>query len=678
MISFGRHICNDFHFAIEKEWLLTNKKGSYSSSTIINTNIRKYHGLLVAKFDDFDNRIVVFSNTDEDVNIAGNVYNISTHYYNKNTINPEGFKYLENFTIKNDIITFLYLIDNIRLRKKIFLMKDSNTVVVNYELLTPDSHLKLTVKPLIAFREVDILLKQIPGFSPMVKTENNTKIEITAYMNFPPAYIYLSEGAKIDTKGNWYWNFFYLREEQAGYEAIEDLYNIGTITFDLEYNNPKTIVYSTENFKELNINNLENEYNNQFSKIKKTCIEIGACIDDDDYRTNIRQLIETSDSFEIRDKEGNPLILAGYQWPFFVWFRDALASLPGLLLIPKKYDIAKNFLEYTLQFEKNGIIPLFMPVGKKEVKDIKYTSVDTTLWFFYALYKYLLYTNDYKFVSKDSEIFNRLTFIIKKYSEGTDYNIHRDDDELLYAGLNGMALTWMDSIANGEPVTPRKGKAVEINALWYNAIRIMQHICEKNNSKEMAKEYKNFADRIFKSFNEKFWYEDGGYLYDFIDGDYKDELVRPNQVLALSLPFELIIENEKKQKIMNSVIKDLYTSFGLRTLSNMSTLYKATYSGGPVVQSRAMHQGTVWAWLIGPFITAYLRTYRKTKESLAFIRTVFEPFFEHTKTAGLGTISEMFDGTSPYHARGRISHALAVAEIIRSYFEDYLSNNEKN
>jgi len=674
MISFGRHICNIFNFAIEKEWIITNRKGSYSSSTIISTNIRKHHGLLVAKFDDADGRIVVFSNCEEEVDITGHIYSISTQNYKNNVVSPEGYKYLENFTLKDDTAVFLYLIDNVRLRKKIFLMKDSNTLVVTYEVLTPDSHLKLSVKPFIAFREAETLLKEIPGFSPSLKVEKNSQIEIMAYMNFPPAYIYLSEGAEINKNGYWYRDFFYLREYQGGYDALEDLYNIGTIKFDLEYNNPKTIVYSTEKFSNLDINGLEKEFYKQFSKIKETCIDIGACVDDEDYRTNIRQLIETADSFEMKDREDNPVILAGYQWHFRVWFRDALAALPGLLLVPKKFDTAKKFLKNTIQFEKNGIIPLSMTVSGK---DMKYASADTTLWYFYALYKYLTYTNDYKFVSKGGEIFERLTFIIQKYSEGTDYKIYKDEDDLIYAGGPGMALTWMDAMLNGVPITPRIGKVVEINALWYNAIRIMQHICEKNNLKDMAKGYKEFAERIYKSFNEKFWYEDGGYLYDYIDENFKDDSIRPNQLFAISLPFELISDTEKKQKMINTVIKDLYTSFGLRTLSYMSTSYKPTCSGDPGSQSRAMHQGTVWAWLIGPFVTAYLRTYGKTKEILSFVETVYEPFFEHTKNAGIGTISEMFDGNSPYNARGRVSHALAVAEIIRSYFEDYLLDNEK-
>ncbi|MCX7698979.1 MAG: amylo-alpha-1,6-glucosidase, partial [Candidatus Goldbacteria bacterium] len=606
--------------------------------------------------------------------ITGHIYHISTHLYKNNSINPNGYKYLENFYIKDDIVNFIYLIDNVRLRKKIFLMKESNTVVVKYELLTPNSHLILSVKPFIAFREAEVLLKEIPGFSPSLKIDKNSKIEIMAFMNFPPAYIYLSEGAEIDKNGYWYRDFFYLREFQGGYDALEDLYNIGTIKFEIDYNNPKIIVYSTENFSDFDINEFERKFHQQFLKIKENCVEIGACINNEDYRTNIRQLVETADSFEIRDRQENPLILAGFQWHFLIWFRDALISLPGLLLIPRKYETAKKFLKHVLQFEKNGIIPLNMTVEKR---DIKYTSVDTTLWFFYALYKYLQYTDDYKIVSKDGEFFNRLTFIIKKYAEGTDYNIHKDEDDLLYAGLPGMALTWMDTIVNGVPITPRIGKAVEINALWYNAIKIMQHICQKNGSKEMAKEYMEFAERIKKSFNNKFWFDEGGYLYDCIDGDFKDESIRPNQIFAISLPFDLIDNNEKRQKIINTVIKDLYTSFGLRTLSYMSISYKPTYSGDPFSQGKAMHQGTVWAWLVGPFITAYLKTYGKTKETLSFVETIYEPFFEHLKTAGLGSISEMFDGNSPYNARGRISHAMAVAEIIRSYFEDYLSNNEK-
>ncbi len=268
--------------------------------------------------------------------------------------------------------------------------------------------------------------------------------------------------------------------------------------------------------------------------------------------------------------------------------------------------------------------------------------------------------------------------MIKKHSEGTDFNINRDNaDDLLYAGLPGLPLTWMDTMISGAPVTPRQGKAVEVNALWYNAIRAMQYICEKNGSKDMAKSYGEFADRIRKSFNEKFWNEDAGCLYDFIDGANKEASVRCNQVLALSLPFQVIEDKAKKEKIMNTIIKELYTSFGLRSLSNMSTAFKAAYVGDQQSRDRAVHQGTVWSWTTGYFITAYLNTYGKGRESLSFIETVYEPFFEHLKTAGLGTVSEMFDGSFPYNAKGRISHAWAVGELVRSYFEDYVNGGEK-
>ena len=236
----------------------------------------------------------------------------------------------------------------------------------------------------------------------------------------------------------------------------------------------------------------------------------------------------------------------------------------------------------------------------------------------------------------------------------------------------------MDSkTVNGMPVTPRQGKTIEINALWYNAIRTMQFIAEKIHDKSAAS-YKDLADKIQKSFNEKFWNQENGCLFDFFDGNYKNTDVRLNQIFALSLPFELITDNEKKEKIMNVIIKELYTSFGLRSLSNMNVNFRPKCDGDLNARQMAMHQGSVWPWTIGFFVNAYFRVFGRKRDSMQFIQTVYDPIFEHTKTAGLGTVSELFDGSFPYTARGRISHAWTIGEILRSYFEDFIGANDRN
>ncbi len=673
MISFGRHICNDFRIAVEKEWVLSNRKGSYSSSTILNTNTRKYHGLLVAKFPGIDNRVVVFPSLDEDMEKAGNIYHISTHKY-KETVYPRGYSMLESFSFKNEVATFIYLIDNVRLKKEIFLMKKSNTVVVTYTLITPDSSAKFHVKPFIAFREADHLVREMPIFDPDVNMESNEKIKLSAYMNIPAAYIYNPDGGKIKIEGVWYRDFFYIREHQSGYDGVEDLYNIGQITLGLEYNNPKSLIFSTEDMERADTEKIRKQFNEEMVEMKQICADIGACVEDEEYRINIRQLINAADSFVVSDNKDKPYVIAGFLWPHYLWFRDTFASLPGLFLILKKFTEAKDILLESVKHEKNGLLPLRMTIDKNE---IRYPSVDTTLWFFYAVYKYLEYTGDFSLVSKDSEFFKRLTWIIHKHTEGTEFNIKKDSDGLLYAGFPGLQLTWMDTAVNGAPVTPRQGKAVEINALWYNAVKTMEYISAKNGEMEMEKSYGSLAKKIKTSFNEKFWFDEGAYLYDYIEGDYFDESVRPNQVLALSLPFAVVTSPEKKKKVINTVIKELYTSFGLRTLSNMNVNFKSGYSGDQAAREQAAHQGTVWAWTVGHFVTAYFRAYGKNKESYRFVETVYEPFFEHLKNAGLGTISEMYDGNFPYTARGRISHGWAVAEIVRSYYEDFLEPNEK-
>ncbi len=670
MISFGRHICNDFNIAIEKEWIITNKKGSFASSTILMANTRKHHGLLVAKFPGIDNRIVVFPNCDEDVEIAGHIYNISTHKY-RETVYPKGFAHLENFGLKDDIITMLFLIDNVRLKKEIFLMKDSNTTVITYTVLTPNSFAKLHVKPFIAFREAENLIREMPIFDANVTVESPDKIKLQPYMNIPPAYIYNPDGAEFKQEGVWYRDFYYLREGQSGFESTEDLYNLGIFTLDIEYNSPKSIVFSTENLTGVSREGLWKQYRAQIKKVKDLCKETGSCVKDDDYRMNVQQLLAAAESFAIEDNDGVPMVVAGYPWPHYIWFRDAFAALPGLFLVTGKYADAKRLLAESIKFEKNGLLPLNMTINKN---DIKYASADTTLWFFFALYKYLVYTKDFSLVDKGGEFFKRLTWIIQKHVEGTDFNIHMADDSLLYAGYPGLQLTWMDTKVGA---TARQGKAVEINALWYNAIKIMEFICKNNSEPQMAESYGAMAKKVYDSFNEKFWDEEAGCLYDCIENGHKDASVRPNQVLAISLPFMLIEDENKREMIMNTVIKELYTSFGLRTLSNMNPNFKARYDGNQGARDSAAHQGTVWAWTTGHFVTAYLKTYGTGKESMDFIETVYEPIFEHLKNAGLGTVSEMFDGNFPYNARGRISHAWAVAELLRSYIEDYTAVNEK-
>ena len=672
MLSFGRHICNDFSIAVEKEWLLSNEKGSFASSTILLTNTRKHHALLTAKLPGIDNRIVLFPNCDEEVEIAGHIHQIATHKY-KDTVFPRGFSFMESFHLRDDRAVFIYLIDNIRLKKEIFIMKDSNTVVIKYTQLTPNGHIKLNIRPFIAFREAEHLIKEMPAFDPDIEEEDG-RIKISAFANMPSAYIYNPDKGEMIHDGIWYRDFYYMREGQAGYEATEDLYNPFKIVHELAHNETKSIVFSTDKMEAPEVKGLEDKFNIQIKRMKKICADTGACVKDDDYRINIRQLVNAACSFTAKDSSGMPVIVAGYPWPHYIWFRDTFASFAGLFLVLKKHDEAKELLLKALDFEKNGLLPLSMTMEKN---DIRYSSVDTTLWYFNALYKYLEYTGDYSFTGATGEYFQKLTQIIHKFREGTDYNIHCGNDGLLYAGFQGLQLTWMDSSVSGTPVTPRQGMSVEVNALWYNAVRTMENICSKNGSSELEKQYRELADKIYASFNSEFWFEEGGYLYDYIDSGYRDTQVRPNMITAISLPFALIEDPAKRAKMMNVIIKELYTSFGLRTLSNMNVNFKPAYGGDKASQDKSAHQGTVWSWTAGHFVTAYVKTYGRGEESLKFIETVFEPFFEHLKTAGLGTVSEMFDGSFPYNAKGRISHAWAVAELLRSYFEDFLAANGK-
>jgi len=675
MISFGRHVCNNFSVATEKEWILTNTKGSYSSSTILCTNTRRHHGLLVTRCSEIDDRIVMFPGFEEELEIAGNIYHISTHEYRK-TIYPKGYYFLEHFTINEDTVTQIYLIEDIRLKKEIFMMKDSNTVVLTYTILTPDSYAKLHLRPFISFREIDGLLREMSIFDPDLKVVSDRKISVQPYKNLPPAYIYNPDGGKFKPGGVWYREFYYAKDEHDMGDSIEDLYSMGVMTFELSSNESKSMILSTEDKEILEAADLKSSFHKQIKKIKEICAETKKCVKEEGDREPIEQLVYSADSFIAKDENGKPCVYAAYPWPCHIYFRDLFGAFPGLFLVTGRFEEAKELLKAKINFEYNGLLPISMTSGKM---DVSYTSADVSLWFFYALYKYLSYTKDFSIVKSDSDFFKRISWIINMYinginNENMSYRIYKDTDGLIYATHKTEPMTWMNRKINAVPLTPRKGKAVEINALWYNAIKIMQYITEHNGEKEKSKSYKELSETIYKSFNNLFWNQKDDCLYDCIDGQFKDDSIRPNQVLAISLPFAVIDDKDKMGKIMNVAIKDLYTSFGLRTLNNMSVQFKPKCEGDRNAREAATHQGSVWLWTTGHFVTAYLKTFGKHKETMQFIRTVYEPFFESIKNGALGTISEMADGDFPYKERGKLSHAWAVGEILRSYFEDFLNN----
>jgi predicted glycogen debranching enzyme len=354
----------------------------------------------------------------------------------------------------------------------------------------------------------------------------------------------------------------------------------------------------------------------------------------------------------------NKTIIAGYHW-FSDWGRDTMISLPGLTLAIDRYNDATDILETFANSLDRGMIPNRFP---DRGEPPEYNTVDATLWFFIAVKEYLDATNDFYFVRES--IYPRLKKIIEWHEKGTRHNIHEDYDGLLYAGEPGVQLTWMDAKVGDWVITPRQGKPVEINALWYNSLMIAAYLADIFNDAECITLYKQKAIKISKKFNDTFWNEEGGYLYDYVDGDHKDLSFRPNQLYAISLPYKLI-DRERAKTIVDKIYAKLYTPFGLRSLSPDDKNYKSIYSGDQYFRDSAYHQGTVWAFLLGAFADAIEYAYPEVKEER--VKKIIEDFIPHLSTAGLGTISEIFDGDYPHESKGCISQAWSVAEFLRIY-----------
>lgn len=650
VIRFGRDVCGDFHLGTSKEWIETNGLGGYASSTIIGANTRRYHGLLVATARLSPARIVMLSKLEETLVFKdGSRYNLSCNKYS-GIIHPEGYKYLEEFRI-DPFPIFTYRVGDTVIEKAVFMVHGENTTVITYKVLNSGGYLELLVRPLIAARDYHWISTENSNFDRSVECLEGY-IKMKPYAESP--IIYLANNAdRFERTGYWYKAFEYQKEKARGLEYQEDLYSPGELGFLLREGDKVHIIASTEGRKMRSVEVLESS-----EVLRHNEIADAVGLDD---RFAI-QLADSADSFLIKRMDGLPTIAAGYHW-FWDWGRDALISLPGLTLTLGRYDEAKEILLAFAKYCDEGMIPNRFP---ERTKEPEYNSADSSLWYFWTVHKFLEYTNDYDFV--ESNLLNCLEEIIKYYINGTRYGIKMDRDGLVSTADTDIQLTWMDAKIGGWVVTPRNGKAVEINALWYNALKIMEDICEKLNLK-YSHECARLAHLARKSFEMVFWNEAGGYLYDCVSDEGADRSLRPNQIFALSLPYR-IIAKEREKKVLDIVGKELLTPYGLRSLSPNDRNYRGTYSGDQRMRDACYHQGTVWPWLLAHFIAAYLNVYGRNNKTRQEARRFLAPLVEHLKDAGLGTISEIFDGDPPYNPKGAISQAWSVAEILRIYKED--------
>jgi predicted glycogen debranching enzyme len=654
MIQFERDTWSDLAAALRREWLETNGLGGFASSTIVGLNTRRYHGLLVAATKPPVGRLVFLSKLEETLLIDGKRFNLSANRY-PGAIHPQGFHYLKQFRL-DPFPVFTYGAEGIEIEKSVFMIHGENSTVIHYELKKNNrpevpKNLRLEIRPLIAFRDYHRTTHENGAIDPTVQ-ECSGSASITPYRGLPSLHL-AHNAIKLQRTGDWYRNFEYDAERERGLDWSEDLFNPLVLCFDLRLRRQALIIASTES------RDVSQAAEYRRAEIKRRRKAYVASPLEDSFA---QSLAAASDQYLV-SRGDEKTIIAGYHW-FGDWGRDTMIAIPGLTLPTGKYDVARSVLRSFAKHVDQGMLPNRFPDAGETPE---YNTVDAALWFFEAARAYLAYTSDLEFVR--DELYPVFVDIITCYARGTRYGIKVDPSGLLASGEPGVQLTWMDAKVGDWVVTPRRGKPVEIQALWYNALGIMEDLSSRFGDETARKRYRHMAAVARWSFNRLFWNEKLGCLYDVVNGGSHDPSIRPNQIFAVSLSHSML-RRDRARSVVEKVEEQLLTPFGLRSLAPNDPQYHGRYNGAPTDRDGAYHQGTVWSWLLGPFITAYIKVNRGSEEARRQARAWLSPLESHLTEAGLGHISEIFEGEAPHRPCGCIAQAWSVAEILRVYIEE--------
>ena len=654
-IAFDAAVTGNFETASGKEWLETNGVGGWASSSLAGAHTRRYHGLLVAATNPPVGRMVMVSKLDEALGIGGMRYELGCNRY-PSVVSPRGFTHLVSFT-RDLFPQFDYEAGGVRIRKTVAAVHGENTTLIRYDVLKAPSSFMFELQPFIAARDYHSLTHANDAMRREAAFHNGV-FRVRPYDGVPEVFISVP-GAAFEARPDWYRNFEYALEQYRGLDYREDLFTHGVFTKELSAGDSFGVIVSTEDPREREAIAMM-----QAEETRRRGL-IGTVDADDDV---VRLLTHAADQFIVSRGKDLRTLIAGYHW-FSDWGRDTMIALPGVMLVTDRHEDAGKVLREFANSVSEGMLPNRFPDAGEQPE---YNTVDATLWFFVAVYRYLQYTSDDAFVR--DELLSVLNDIVSWHDRGTRYNIHVDSDGLLYAGEEGVQLTWMDAKVGNWVVTPRRGKAVEINALWYNVLEIMANLCARFGRHREAERYAQRASGVRRAFQDAFWNHEGEYLYDYIDGEYRDRAIRPNQIFSLSLPFPLL-EGQKARRVLGLVEEKLLTPVGLRSLAADDPAYRAHYGGDQWSRDSSYHQGTVWSWLLGPFVTALVRIEGDAGRSRA--RKILQGVMPHLLEAGLGTISEIFDADAPHAPRGCVAQAWSVGEILRAYCEDVLGNGGK-
>jgi predicted glycogen debranching enzyme len=645
MIELDDSVCSNFDESSSREWIETNGIGGYASSTIAGANTRRYHGLLIAATIPPVGLTVLLSKFEEILFVDGEAFELSCNQY-PDVVHPSGFQYLTGFRL-DPFPIWTYRVGGVELEKKVFMVHGENTTVVTWTVTKrkrsiKDTHLEL--KPLLAFRDHHHLRHEDPAFDGGFNTEEQL-ISIAPRAEMPRLYV-AHNAQQIAATGHWYRDLEYAIERERGFDFREDLYQPFSLNFDLS--TAATAIASTS------VKNVDAVKALEKAEVKRRAMLVAKA------GNGVKvspQLVLAADQFIVSRGTGKTVI-AGYPW-FSDWGRDTMIALNGLTLATGRPEIAKSILAEFAGHISKGMLPNRFPDAGETPE---YNTVDATLWYFEAIRAYAEKTGDFTFVRET--LYKKLADIIHWHIVGTRFGIKLDTDGLLFAGEAGVQLTWMDSKIGDWVVTPRTGKPVEIQALWYNALRIMADFAVALGDADKIAEYSAMADTARKSFNEQFWNEKDQCLYDVVDGDEKDSSIRPNQIFAVSLPFTML-NKEKALKVVNMVDADLLTLAGLRSLSPADAAYVRHYRGSPFERDSSYHQGTVWGWLIGPFIDAFRKVHPDNNATRIQVADILKKFESQLISAMVGQVSEIFDAVPSHTPRGCPAQAWSVAELLR-------------
>ncbi|HEY1583585.1 MAG TPA: amylo-alpha-1,6-glucosidase [Chthoniobacterales bacterium] len=655
---------------LTREWLVTNGLGGYGSGTVSGAVTRRYHGLLTAALSVPLGRTVMWNHLSEVLRFGpDDLVSLGAEERVGGQLDLAGADYLREFRLENGLPVWVYQMRGLTIEKRIIMPHRENTVHVSYHVSGEGPRPRLELRPSFNFRHYEDSVGNLPD-APYELRSTDGRYEVCDPEEiFPPLRLrlcdcrcdFLVEPRKIR-------EVVYRSELERGYDSQGDLWSPGVFRVDLTKGDGVTLIGSTENWEIVEILNPEEAARAERERRQRLLSNAAPQARDG----VAAELVFAADQFVIspagRAEEaarahafGDEVrtVIAGYHW-FTDWGRDTMISLEGLTITTGRTLEAGYILRTFAHYLWHGLIPNMFPDGQSAGL---YHTADATLWFFHALNRYLQASHDQITLTM---LLPSLGNIIDHHLAGTDFNIHVDPgDGLLCQGKEGYQLTWMDAKMGDWVVTPRRGKAVEINALWFNALQLYSDWLRTTGDEKAAARYEEHAQRAQQSFNERFWYNEGGYLYDVIDGPEKkqDDSIRPNQVFAISLDHP-VLAREHWESVLAVVERDLLTPVGLRSLSPGNSEYKKNYHGDLKTRDAAYHQGTIWAWLIGPFIDAWLKIHPNELEKA---RGFLDEFPAHLNEAGIGTISEVFDAEAPHTSRGCIAQAWSVAELLRCW-----------